>query len=75
VETTVQALLASVDDTPLKKVRPCDVHNLADLLKLRKACGLEGTPNECLSYLPKRLLVYLTHLFNHCLRLSRKQKF
>jgi hypothetical protein len=39
-------------------------------LKLRKACGLDGIPNESLRHLPRRPLVYLTHLFNHCLRLS-----
>jgi hypothetical protein len=46
VETTVQALLTSVD-TLLRKVRPCDilVHKLANSLKLRKACGLDGIPN------------------------------
>jgi hypothetical protein len=48
VETRVQALLASVDETPLVKVRPCDIHKLANSLKLRKACGLDGIPNECL---------------------------
>jgi hypothetical protein len=30
VETTVQALLASVDGTPLGKVRRCDIHTLAN---------------------------------------------
>jgi hypothetical protein len=31
---------------------------------------MDGIPNECLRYLPRRPLVHLTHLFNHCLRLS-----
>jgi hypothetical protein len=70
VETTVKALLAFVSGTPLGKIRPCDVHNLANSLKLRKACGLDGIPNECLRHLPRKPLVHLTHLFNHCLRLS-----
>jgi hypothetical protein len=70
VETRVQAPLASVDHTPLGKVSPCDTHKLANSLKLRKACGLDGIPNECLMNLPRRPLVYLTYLFNHCLRLS-----
>jgi hypothetical protein len=39
-------------------------------LKLKKACGIDGIPNECLRHLPRRPLVHLTHLFNHCLRLS-----
>jgi hypothetical protein len=42
-ENRVQGLLASVDDTPLGKVRPCDVHKLANSLKLRKTCGLDGS--------------------------------
>jgi hypothetical protein len=78
VATTLKAMLASVDGNPLGNVRPCDIHKLANSLKLRKASGLDGIPNECLRHLPSRPLVYLTHLFNLCLRLShslgRKQK-
>jgi hypothetical protein len=70
VETTVQTRLTSVSRTLLGKVRPCDIHNLANTLKLRKASGLDGIPNECLRHLPRRPLVHLTHLFNHCPRLS-----
>jgi hypothetical protein len=64
METRVQALLASADDTPLRKVRICDVHKLANSLKLRKASGLDGTPNGCLRHLLKRPLVHLAHLFH-----------
>jgi hypothetical protein len=46
VEIRVQALLASVDDTLLGKVRHCNIHKLANSLKLRKACGFDGIPNE-----------------------------
>jgi hypothetical protein len=76
VETRVQALLASVDDTALEKVRPCDTWKLVKILKLRKICELEldGILNECFRHLPKRPLVYLTHLFNYCLRLSHFPK-
>jgi hypothetical protein len=43
-----------------------------------KACGIDGIPNECLRHLPRRPLVHITHLFNHCFRLchfptSRKE--
>jgi hypothetical protein len=31
---------------------------------------MDGIPNQCLRYLPRRPLVHLTHLFHHCLRLS-----
>jgi hypothetical protein len=74
VENAVQALLTSVGRTPLGKVRPCDIHNLANSLKLRKASGLDGIPNECLRHLPRRPLVSLTHLFNYYLRLSHFPK-
>jgi hypothetical protein len=43
-------------------------------LKLRKVCGLDCIPNECLRHLQKRPLVHLTHLFNHCLLLSHFPK-
>jgi hypothetical protein len=69
----VQALLASVD-TPLGKLRPCDIHKLVYSLKLREACGVDGIPNECFRHLPRRPLVHLTHLFNHCLQLSHFPK-
>jgi hypothetical protein len=41
---------------------------------LRKACGIDGIPNECLRHLPRRPLVHLAHLINHCLRLSHFSK-
>jgi hypothetical protein len=74
METTAQVLLASTDDAPLKKVRPCDVHKLANSLKLRKACGLDGIPKECLQRLPTKPMIHLAHLFNHCLWLSHFPK-
>jgi hypothetical protein len=74
VDTTIQALLSSVDDTSLRKVRPCDIHKFANSLKLRKACGLDGIPNEWLRHLPRRPLVHLTHSFNYCLWLSHFPK-
>jgi hypothetical protein len=39
-------------------------------LKLRKDCGTDGIPNECLRHLPRGPLVHLTHLIIHCLPLS-----
>jgi hypothetical protein len=38
--------------------RPCD------FLKLGRAYGFDGIPNECLRHLPRRPLVHLTNLFN-----------
>jgi hypothetical protein len=70
VQTRVPALLTTTDDTSLGKVRTCDIHKLVNSLKLRNACGLGGIPNECLIHLPRRPLVHLTHLFDHCLLLS-----
>jgi hypothetical protein len=74
VEARVQALLETADDTHLEKLRPCDIQKLVKSLKLRKACGLDGIPNQCLSHIPRRPCVYLTHLFNHCLRLRHFPK-
>jgi hypothetical protein len=37
---------------------------------LKKACAIDGNPNECLRHLPRRPLVHLTHLINHCIQLS-----
>jgi hypothetical protein len=67
-------MLASVDDIQLGKVRPCDIHQLGNSLKLRKVRGLDDISNECLRYLPRRPLTHLTHVFNHCLRLSHSLK-
>jgi hypothetical protein len=50
------------------------VHKLVNSLKLRKACGFDRIPNECLRHLPRRPLAHLTHLFNHWLRLSHFPK-
>jgi hypothetical protein len=70
VEARIQALLETVDNNPPQRIRPCDLQKLINSLKLRKACGIDGIPNECLRHLPRRPLVHLTHLFKHCLRLS-----
>jgi hypothetical protein len=53
-----------------ERIRPCDLHKLLNSLKLKKACGIDGILNECLRHLPRRPLVHLTHLINHCIRLS-----
>jgi hypothetical protein len=67
VEARVQALLNVVDNVPPERIRPCDLQKLIDSLKLQKACVTDGIPNECLKYLPRRPLVHLTHLINHCI--------
>jgi hypothetical protein len=69
VEARVQDLLKAVDKDPPERIRPCDLQKLIESLKLRKACGFDGIPNECLRHLPRRPLVHLTNLFNHCIRL------
>jgi hypothetical protein len=74
VEARVQALLEAADDTLLEKLRPCDMQKLIHSLKLRKACGIDGIPNEHLRHLPRRPLVYFIYLFNHCLRFSHFRK-
>jgi hypothetical protein len=41
-------------------------------LKLRKACRIDGIPNEFLRHLPRRPLVYLAQLLNHCIQVVQK---
>jgi hypothetical protein len=59
VEARVQALLEAEDNEALEKIRPCDLLKLISSLKLRKACGIDGVPNESLRHLPRRHLVHL----------------
>jgi hypothetical protein len=70
VEARVQALLEAADNIPTQRIRPRDLQKSLNSLKLKKACGIDGIPNECLRHLPRRPLVHLTHLINHCIRLS-----
>jgi hypothetical protein len=70
VEAKVPALLETMDKNSPQRIRPCDVQKVIKALKLRKACGIDGIPNECLRHLPRRPLVHFTHLFNDCLQLS-----
>jgi hypothetical protein len=70
VEARVQALLEAADSDPCEKIRLCDLPKLISSLKLRKACGIDDIQNECLRHLPRRPLVHLTRLINHCIRLS-----
>jgi hypothetical protein len=69
VDARVQALLTTVEENPSVNFRPCDVSREIRSLKVGKACGIDGIPNECLRHLPRRSLVHITHSFNHCLRL------
>jgi hypothetical protein len=69
VEARVQALLTTVDKNLPVQFRPCDVSKEIRSLKLGKACGIDGIPNECLRHLPKIYLVHVTYLFIQCLRL------
>jgi hypothetical protein len=60
VKARVQTLLEDVDNSPPQRIRPCDFQKLINYLKLRKDCGIDGIPNECLRHLPRRPLVHLT---------------
>jgi hypothetical protein len=69
VEAQVEALLATAEEDISVNFRPCDIWKEIQSLELRKARGFAGIPNECLRHFPRRLLVYFTHLYNHCFRL------
>jgi hypothetical protein len=62
VEARIQALLETVDNSPPERIRSCDLKKIINSLKLRKACGIDGIPNECLRHLLRRPLVHLTQL-------------
>jgi hypothetical protein len=66
----VEARVQAVDSDPPERIRPCDLQKLLNSLKLKKACGIDEILKECLRHLPRRPLVHLTHLINHCIRLS-----
>jgi hypothetical protein len=52
VVTRIQASFEAEDNDPPERVRPCDVQKTINSLKSRKACGIDGIPNECLRQLP-----------------------
>jgi hypothetical protein len=66
-----QGKLEAVNDSPPEKMCPCDVQKLINSLKHRTFCAIYDIQNECLGQIPSRVLVNLTHLFNHCFRVSR----
>jgi hypothetical protein len=70
LKARVQALLEDEHNNHPQRIRPCDLQKLLNSLKLKKACGMAGVPKECLRHIPRRPLVHLTHLINHCIRLS-----
>jgi hypothetical protein len=69
VEAQVEALLVTIDENIPVNCRPCDPSKEIQSLKLGKACGFDGISNEYLRHLQRHLL-YLTHLFDHCLRIG-----
>jgi hypothetical protein len=70
VEAIVQALLEAVDINPPERIKPCDIQKLINFLKFRKACGMDGIPNQFPRHLPRRPPVHLTHLINYYIRFS-----
>jgi len=56
VVTHVQALSKAMDDHLPDRVRSCDIQELINSLKLKKACETDGIPNECLRHLPRPLV-------------------
>jgi hypothetical protein len=72
VEARVQALLPS-EDTPLRKLRPCDIQKLVNYLKLRNIVNLMVFQTNASGTFHGDYW-YMTHLFNHCPRLSHFSK-
>jgi hypothetical protein len=74
VEARVQTPLEAVYNKAPERIRQCYLQKLIISVKFRKSVGINGIQNECLMHLPRRLLVYLSHLFNHSLRLNHFPK-
>jgi hypothetical protein len=53
-----------------KLTSPSEVQQAIRGLKVGKAPGPNGTPNRVLRYLPKRLIIFLTKVFNAVLRMQ-----
>lgn len=53
-----------------KLVRPHEIQKLLRKLKPNKAPGFDGLGNGLLKNLPQKLIVYLTKVFNGCLRIA-----
>jgi hypothetical protein len=71
LESKLCSKLKTTTPTPHpEKMKSCDLLKLISSLKLRKSCGIDGLPNECLRHLSRRPLVHLTHFINHCIRRS-----
>jgi hypothetical protein len=58
VEAGVSTLLKAAENSSPEKISPCDLQKLVNSLKLRKSCGIDGIPNECLRQLPRRPLIH-----------------
>jgi hypothetical protein len=56
VEARVQALLTTAGENSSVNFRLCDVSKEIRSLKLGKACGIDGIPNECLRQFQEDLL-------------------
>jgi hypothetical protein len=61
VDIQVESLLATVDEDIPVNFQPCDVSKDVHSLKIGKACGFNGIPNEFIGHFPRRPLVRLTH--------------
>jgi hypothetical protein len=58
VEAQIETLLATVEEDIPVSFRLCDVSKEMQPLKLGKACGFDGIPNECIRNLPRTPLVH-----------------
>jgi hypothetical protein len=74
MEARVHALLRAAENNHPERIGPCDLLKLIHSLNVRKAYRIDDIPSEYLRHLPRRPLVYLTLLFNHCLQLSHFPK-
>jgi hypothetical protein len=70
VEARIETQLDTISEGIPVNFLPYDISKEVLSLKLGKACGFDDILNEYLWYLPRRSVVLLTCLLNHCFRLG-----
>jgi hypothetical protein len=59
-----------LNEDPSTYTKPSEISAILRVLKNGKAPGLDGINNRHLKNLPRKVIVYLTHIFNNCIRLG-----
>lgn len=71
VENSISQLFGSdADSSSVIYTKPKEIKNIIRNFKNKKAPGNDGIQNTLLKNLPKKALIFLTHLYNACIKFS-----